>query len=429
MSTTKNTTLIKNVSIFDGTSDKLITGQDVVIEGNKFKELLPAGANAGGYDKVIDGSGGTLMPGLIDAHTHLALCRPPFEIESMRTLDYIGALSAIEAERYLMRGFTSVRDVAGPTLSLKILIDDGLAKGPRIYSSGAGLAQTAGHGDMRLYNERSMYFSNDRFKMADYGFFYLADGVDEVRKACRDALAKQVSQIKLCTGGGVTSLTDPLDSVQYTPEEVAAAVDETKRYGTYVAAHVHTDEGINVALDCGVKSIEHGLLIKEDTMKRLVQEDAWICPQSFIVSQPIEGNPVFANPIQKEKMLRAKAGAKNCFVWAKQYGAKVAWGTDMFGDRSAYDNTNLEFKTRAAYYSNAEQLRQVTGDNGRLLALSGLKNPYKEGELGVIKPGAYADLLIVEGNPVDDITLLLDYENNFKLIMKDGEVYKNTLPA
>jgi len=191
--------------------------------------------------------------------------------------------------------------------------------------------------------------------------------------------------------------------------------------------HVHADAGINAALDAGVKSIEHGMLIKEDTMKRLVDADAWLCPQAFIVMQPIEGNPVFANPIQKAKMQKAQDGAVNEFRWAKQYGAKVAWGTDMFGDRSAFDNTLREFEFRAQFYSNVEQLQQVTGNNGRLLELSNLKHPYPGSKLGVIEPGAYADLLIVDGNPLEDIMVMLDYENNFKLIMKDGKTYKNNL--
>ena len=420
--------LIKNVTIFDGLSDKLIVGSDVVLKGNKIARLIPSGGRDDSYDTVIDGKGGTLMPGLSDVHTHLALCRPPAELLNIRRWDYIGAVMTAEAERYLMRGFTTVRDVGGPTLGLKQAIDEGLTKGPRIFSSGMGLAQTAGHGDMRNPNAYSKYFVGEHFRLTDLGYFVLADGVAEVRKACREALASQASQIKICTGGGVTSLTDPLYSVQYTPEEVAAAVDEATRYGTYVAAHVHTDEGINVALDCGVKTIEHGLLIHEDTMKKLVDKGAWIVPQSYIVSKEAnEGNPVFADPIQSAKMVQAMDGSVNCFKWAKQYGAKVAWGTDMFGMRLAYDNTNLEFRTRAAYYSNLEQLKQVTSANGELLALSNLKHPYPGARLGVIEPDAYADLLIVDGDPIQDITIMLDYENNFKLIMKDGKVYKNTL--
>ncbi len=428
MAGSNDSTLIKNVSIFNGISDTLITGKDVVLEGNKIKTIIEAGDKEEKYDHVIDGGGGTLMPGLSDVHTHLALCQPPPVLLNLRRWDYIGAIMTNEAERYLMRGFTAVRDVGGPTLGLKQAIDDGFATGPRIFSSGMGLAQTGGHGDMRNPNAQSKYFVGEHFRFTDLGYFALADGVAEVQKACREALASQVSQIKICTGGGVTSLTDPLYSVQYTPEEVAAAVDEATRYGTYVAAHVHTDEGINVALDNGVKTIEHGLLIQEDTLKKLVDTDAWIVPQSYIVSHEAnDGNPTFADPIQKAKMDQARDGSTNCFKWAKQYGAKVAWGTDMFGTREAYDNTNLEFKTRAEYYSNADQLKQVTSANGELLALSNLKHPYPGAKLGVIEAGAYADLLIVDGNPIDDIMVMLDYENNFKLIMKDGVAYKNTL--
>ena len=425
---TKKTTLIKNVSIFNGTSEKLITGKDVVLAGNKIDKLIKKGSKEKQYDEVIDGKGGTLMPGLSDVHTHLALCQPPPVLLNQRRWEYIGAVMTNEAERYLMRGFTSVRDVGGPTIGLGRAIDDGFATGPRIFSSGMGLAQTGGHGDMRNPNAQSKYFYGEHFRFTDLGYFVLADGVAEVQKACRDTLASQASQIKICTGGGVTSLTDPLYSVQYTPEEVAAAVNEATRYGTYVAAHVHTDEGINVALDSGVKTIEHGLLIKEDTLKKLVDKDAWICPQAYIVSHEAnDGNPTFADPIQSAKMDQARAGSINCFKWAKKYGAKVAWGTDMFGTREAYDNTLLEFKTRAEYYSNIEQLKQVTSANGELLALSNLKHPYPGAKLGVIESGAYADLLIVDGNPIKDILVMLDYENNFKLIMKDGKAYKNTL--
>ena len=225
----------------------------------------------------------------------------------------------------------------------------------------------------------------------------------------------------------VSSVYDPLDATQYTLEEMKAAVAEAKRWGTYVFVHAHGDEAINQALDAGVKCIDHGMLIKEKTMQRIAKEGVWLSPQAFIVLQEIEGNPAFASPIQREKMERVQEGAKNEFKWAKKYGVKIAWGTDMFGARQAYDNTLQEFTFRAPYFTNIEQLQQVTGNNGQLLALSGIRNPYPLGQLGVIKPGAYADLLIVDGNPLEDIKVMLDYENNFKLIMKDGKVYKNTL--
>jgi len=428
METKEKTTLIKNVSIFNGTSDQLISGQDVVLAGNKIKSIVASGGKEDAYDAVIDGGGGTLMPGLIDAHTHLVICANIPEIMGVYPMDYTLALAGVEASRYLMRGFTTVRDVGGPTLGLKQLIDQGLSTGPRIFSSGMGISQTAGHGDWRWGNAKSSYFTGVPNFWTENNYFFLADGVAEVQKAVREALARQASQVKVCVGGGVTSLTDPLESVQYTEEELKAANDEAKRFGTYVCTHVHWDTGIKNALDAGIMSIEHGLCIQEDTMKQLVDQDAWIVPQSYIVSHEAnDGNPTFANPIQKAKMDKARDGSVKCFQWAKQYGANVGWGTDMFGNRKAYDNTNLEFKTRAEYFSAAEQLKQATSDNATLLAMSGNKNPYKDGKLGVIEPAAYADMLIIDGNPIEDIMVMLDYENNFKMIMKDGKVYKNTL--
>ncbi len=428
MTATETTSVIRKVSMFNGTSAKLTTGQDVVLAGNKIKEMVASGGDETPYDAVIDGGGGTLMPGLIDAHTHLAICANIPEMMGVYPMDYTLALAGVEASRYLMRGFTTVRDVGGPTLGLKQLIDQGLSTGPRIFSSGMGISQTAGHGDWRWSNSKSSYFTGATNFWTENNYFFLADGVPEVQKAVRETLAKQASQVKVCVGGGVTSLTDPLDSVQYTEEELKAANDEAKRFGTYVCVHVHWDTGIKNALDAGIMSIEHGLCIQEDTMKQLVDQGAWIVPQSYIVSHEAnDGNPTFANPIQKAKMDMAREGSVKCFTWAKKYGANVGWGTDMFGTRKSYDSTNLEFKTRAEYYSAAEQLKQATSDNAKLLSMSGAKTPYKEAKLGVIEPEAYADLLIVDGDPTQDIMLMTDYENNFKLIMKDGVAYKNTL--
>jgi imidazolonepropionase-like amidohydrolase len=196
VATTENTVLIKNVSIFDGTSDRLITGQDVILRGNKVDKLTETGGEEASYDELIDGNGGVLMPGLIDAHTHLAICASIPKMMSAYTWDYIGPLMGAEAERYLMRGFTTVRDVGGPTLGLKQLIDEEMIKGPRIFSSGMGISQTAGHGDWRFMNSKSSYFTGERNSWTDMNYFYLADGVAEVQKAVREALAGQAAHGK-----------------------------------------------------------------------------------------------------------------------------------------------------------------------------------------------------------------------------------------
>jgi imidazolonepropionase-like amidohydrolase len=315
-----------------------------------------------------------------------------------------------------------------PVFGLKQAIDQGLIHGPRIFPSGAVISQTSGHGDFRNFNAKSGYFSGSENYFTEMGYSYLADGVPEVQKAVRESLRLGASQIKVTAGGGVTSLYDPLDATQYTLEEMKAAVAEAERWGTYVMVHAHTDAAIIQALDAGVKSIEHGMLIKSSTMKRIAKEGAWVSPQAFIVLQDVAGNPTFSSPIQRAKLQRTQDGAADEFKWAKEYGVKIAWGTDMFGARAAYDTVLKEFEYRAPFFSNLEQLQQVTGNNGELLSLSGIRNPYPVGKLGVIEKGAYADLLIVEGNPLKDINVMMDPENNLKLIMKDGKVYKNTLP-
>jgi imidazolonepropionase-like amidohydrolase len=418
--------LFTNVNVFDGVHDKLIKNANVVVTGKKITGVSTEDmAVAGG--RVIDGGGRTLMPGLIEAHGHLAIVTNPAEIAHNRTFDYIGALMGVEAERYLMRGFTTVRDAGGPVHGLKQAIDEGWVSGPRIFPSGAIVSQTSGHADFRDFNGKSSYFDGATDTFKELGYAFLADGVPEVQKAVRENLRLGASQIKVTAGGGVTSLYDPLDATQYTLEEMKAAVAEADRWGTYVMVHAHTDEAIIQALDAGAKSIEHGMLIKETTMKRIAREGAFLSPQTFIVLQDISNNPTFADPIQREKMQRTQAGVRNELEWAKKYKVKIAWSTDMFGTRAAFDSVLKEFEYRAPFFSNAEQLKQVTGNNGELLALSGIRNPYPSGALGVIQPGAYADLLIVAGNPLEDIKVMMDPEANLKLIMKDGKIYKNTL--
>lgn len=418
--------LLENVRVFDGIHDQLTDITSVLVENNFIKEISPNGTAADNAT-IIDGGGRVLMPGLIEAHGHLSLNTNPVEIGNRRTWDYIGVLMGKEAERYLMRGFTTVRDAGGPVFGLKQAIDEGLVNGPRIFPSGAVISQTSGHGDFRNYNGTSSYFTGVKYNFTELGFCFLADGVTEVQKAVRENLRMQASQIKVMAGGGVTSFYDPLDITQYTLEETKTAVAEAERWGTYVMTHTYTDHAINQALDAGVKCIEHGMLIKEDTMKRIADVGAWLSLQAFLVLLPVEKNPMLSSPAQRTKMQQVQDAAKNEFQWASDYGVKVAWGTDLFGARQAYDNVMNEFAFRAPFFSHGEQLKQVTGNNGELLSLSGIRNPYPEGKLGVIEPGAYADLLIVEGNPLEDIRVMMNPEDNLKLIAKDGKVYKNTL--
>ncbi len=419
--------LFTNVNVFDGTSDGLAMGQEVRVEGNRIEAVGTNLDTAGAT--VIDGGGRTLMPGLIEGHGHVMTTENPIKILSTMDAVELGARGLKRANTYLMSGFTTVRDAAGNCFGVKKAVDAGVLPGARIFCPGAGISQTSGHGDFRFPNDGSAYFDGpDLAGVAQrYRMTILADGVPEVQKAVREQLFRGASHIKAMAGGGVTSLVDPLEATQYTLEETKAIVQEAIRYGTYVMAHVHTDEAINMALDAGVMSIEHGALIEEKTVERIAKMGVYFSAQTYIALQDPGGNPALQDPVQIAKLKRTAEGVRDAMRWAKQHEVKVLWGTDIFGPEKFFETFVQEFAYRDEFFTPIEQLQQVTGLNGEVLALSGLKNPYPEGPLGVIKPGAYADILLVDGDPTQDIVLMTKPEENLRIIMKDGVIYKNTL--
>jgi imidazolonepropionase-like amidohydrolase len=422
-------TLITNVNVWDGTSDQLATGQDVLVEGNLIKQV-GAGLQAGSGATVIDGGGRTLIPGLIEAHAHLSLHGDLFQIRNEFNWMYIGAKSGVEAGYMLMRGFTTARDAAGPTVGLQKVIDAGHVPGPRIYPAGPPLSQTGGHFDIRGLNEPNYYFLGVPDAKQWMEFAYLADGVPEVQKAAREIFRKGASHIKIMAGGGVATVYDPLDGLQFTPEEIRAIVVECEKLGSYAMAHIYTPEAITIALEAGVKCIDHGMLIDDKTMKLLKDKDAFLVPSLGVgLFTPEELAFAWPTPETKAKGARIIAGMENEVILAKKHKVKIGFGTDFFGPtNAAFAMQSLEFKARAKYFTGLEILKQATSTNADILAMSGpMMNPYLEGPLGVIKEGAYADMLIVDGNPLEDILLLVEPEKNLKLIMKDGKVYKNTL--
>jgi len=421
-------TLITNVKIFDGESETLKDGP-VLIENNLIK-AIGAGAKAPDGATVIDGGGRTLMPGLIEAHAHLSLHGNLFQMRNDFNWMYIGAKSGAEAGRMLMRGFTTARDAAGPVIGLRKAIDAGHVKGPRIYAAGPGLSQTGGHFDIRGLSEPNYYFLGVADPKQWMEFAYLADGVPEVQKATREIFRKGASHIKIMAGGGVATVYDPLDGLQFTPEEIRAIVVEAEKVGSYVMAHIYTPDAITIALNAGVRSIDHGMLIDDKAMKLLKKKDAFLVPSLAIgLFTPEELSFAWPTKETREKGARIIAGMKNEVALAKKYKVKIGFGTDAFGpSRNEFAIQSLEFKARAAYFKPVEILRQVTSINAALVAMSGpMMNPYKDGPLGVIKEGAYADILIVDGNPLEDILLLGEPDKNIRVIMKDGEIYKNTL--
>lgn len=425
--------LITNVNIFDGKSEKLRPEMSVLIEGEKITRVarsIPAPENS----EVIDGNGRTLMPGLIEAHGHLFTNVSAEVGTALMYWDESGARMAHRAEHYLDLGFTTVRDTAGWVMGVKKVIDDGTIPGPRIYAAGPGISQTSGHGDFRLPFQRNPYMGRlpenphaDVGNLNRLGHITLADGVDEVRKAVRENLAAGSAFIKLMAGGGIASYSDPLESVQYTKEELAAAQEEAAHYGTYVTAHAHMDEAINNALDAGIRHFEHASIMSDETMKRLGKAGAYICPSAYLFLQPPEENTSWTNNIQRAKAQLAYDGVDNVLRNAGKYGIKVLWGTDVIGSAATFEKLVKEWEYRAPYFPNAEQLRQVTSINAEVLALTTFRNPYPAGPLGVIEEGAYADILLVDGNPIEDIMIMTEPRKNFHLIMKNGRIHKNVI--
>jgi imidazolonepropionase-like amidohydrolase len=419
----KQQTLFTNIKVFNGIDDKLIA-QDVLVEGNLIMKM-GKGLKAGKGAIVIDGGGHVLMPGIIEAHNHLSLPISPEEIFNDKDWFYVGAAGAEEARRYLMRGWTTVRDIGGPTQDLKRAIDDGVVLGPRIYTSGPIISQTSGHGDFRDSNDPNPNMVTEK------SFWYqkcvfIADGPDEVTRAVRESLRLGAVQIKMMAGGGVSSKYDPLDAVQYSLEEFRAGVKAAENWNTYVAVHAYTDRSIQIAIEAGVKVIEHGQLMTEETAKLMAEKGIWLSTQAQVLNVP-EEQLAFLSSVSMKKYRRVKEGLDNQMKYAKKHGLKVAFGTDLFGTRQNFNDTVKEFSARLQWFTPVEILRQATSGNAELLELTGPLNPYQDGPLGVIKEGAYADLLIVDGNPLKDIRVLEDTENNIRIIMKDGVIYKNTL--
>jgi imidazolonepropionase-like amidohydrolase len=419
--------LIRNVNIFDGLHDGLVPGS-VLVEGNLIKAVVPDDDVPRPGSTVIDGGGRTLMPGLSDAHVHLMLNAAPHMSIYNDQWSYVGAQAVAGARAMLLRGFTTVRDVGGPVTGLKRAIDQGLVDGPRILPSGPFISQTAGHGDLSTSPTRpSPHFAGIPDMAALMGWSLVADGVAEVQKAAREALRSGAVQVKVMAGGGVSSYFDPLHTIQYTSEELRAAVVAAENWGTYVAVHVYTDKAVRLCIEAGVKSIEHGPLLTEETVKLLAEENVWLCPQAYLSGMTPEELKIAGTPAES-KMREVNLKSEAVFGYAKKHNVKIAWGTDLFGSPEKQALQPLEFKARTRYFSNYEILRQATSLNAELFKLSGKLHPYKEGELGVIAEGAYADLLLVDGNPLEDVEVMLDPAKNFDLIMKDGKIHKNTLP-
>lgn len=410
-----------NLQLFDGVTAQLRSGVNVRVQGNHITDIVAAGEALGDVER-IDCGGKVLMPGLIDAHWHSTLCGISEMVAMTADIAYVHLVAAREAQNTLMRGFTSVRDAGGPSFALKRAIDEGLVHGPRIYPSGAMVSQTAGHGDFRMRYE--VPATPDVLSHAEMaGVSAIANGHDEVLRRAREQLMLGASQIKLMAGGGVTSLYDPLSSTQFTDAELRAGVAAANDWGTYVMVHVYNPAGIQRALQAGVKSIEHGQLADEETVRMIADHGAWWSLQPFFGDE--DANP-HADPRAQAKQKLIAQGTQNAYEFAQKYNIKTAWGTDiLFAPNVLPRHTHMLAKL-TKLYSPLEVLRMATGQNGELLGMSGARNPYGS-SVGTIVPGGLADLLVIDGDPTHNLDALTDPQKNLNLIMKDGKIYKNTL--
>lgn len=413
-------TLITNVNVFDSVNAKLLKNMSVLIDGDRIKSVEPSAAKAPANTTVIDGGGRTLIPGLIDTHMHIFMSASSREeLESAKDPAKLHANAEAESNAILLRGFTSVRDVGGPVFGLKRKIDKGELPGPRIYPSGGMLSQTSGHGDFRTPQERSRRWGGQVSPGELLGVGFIADGRDEVLTATRENLRAGATQIKVMAGGGAASAYDPLDVTQYTLDELKAAVEAADDWNTYVTVHAYTPKAVRRAIDAGVKCIEHGQLLDEETVQLLAKKDIWLSLQA------LDPAPEGADPNVRAKKAEVVKGTDNAFTWAKKHGVKLAYGTDIMFMPTKNNNQSTDMVKLKQWFSSAEALRIITYNNGRLLALSGPRNPY--GKLGVIEKDAMADLILVDGDPTASLDLIGDPGKNFKIIMKGGKIFKNTL--
>ena len=412
-------TLFKNVHVLDVRAGRLLEDHQVLVEGDTIRELSgrPITTSAA---QVIDGGGRTLMPGLIDCHVHVTFSATNLALLA-QTPNTTLALRALPILRgMLRRGFTTVRDAGGADWALKQAIEDGMdgtVIGPRLFVSGPALSPTGGHGDFRPRSDRLQPIGCGCLRLASTR---VVDGVDEVRRTVRELLQMGADQIKIMSSGGVASPTDPVNALGYSLEETRAIVDEAAARHTIVLAHAYTPEAIRRAVECGVRSIEHGNLIDAPTAALMAERGAVAVP-TLITYEALarDGLRLGLGAESAAKIEQVRAAGLSSLEVFKAAGVKLAFGTDLLG--GSHDLQSEEFLIRAQVQSNLEVLQSATLIGAELLGQSG--------RLGEIVPGALADLLLVDGNPLDDLACLTGQGERIPLVMQGGLVRFNELPT
>lgn len=405
--------LFENCNLLDTISGGILPGHSVLIENSKIMEVSEKSIKTSGAARY-DLKGKTLMPGLCDAHVHLTAIELDLTKSSSLPPSYITANSLRVGENMLKRGFTTVRDAGGADWGLALTIKEGIFECPRLLFCGHALSQTGGHGDLR---SRGDDYRDYRYpSVGELGF--ICDGVTEVRRAVRDELRKGATHIKIMASGGVASPTDPVNSNQFSLEELRAIVEEAEAANTYVMAHAYTAASIKRALDCGIRSIEHGNLIDEETLDLLIAKNAFLVPTLATYEMLFKKDMSLSVPeglIEKAGDLREKSITS--FEMAYRKGAKIAFGTDLLGPFHKYQS--IEFTLRRQVMRPLDIIRSATVVCAELFNM--------KGEIGEISPGAYADILVIDGNPLEDIKLLQAEHNRLRVIMKEGRFIINSL--
>ncbi len=430
-------TLITNVNIFDCKDDKLVTGMNVLVEGNKIKTIskdaIPTNVGA----TVIAGGDRTLMPGLIDNHVHLMLNgKGLLDIEANQTWEDLAINGVAMAELYLKEGFTTVRDIGGANGGLTRAINAGIIIGPRVYPSGAFIGGRGGHADFALYSS----LPGRETQMSRLNMSIEANGADQVLQAARNNFRQGASQIKIMQTGGVASLFDPWQLNGMTEDEIKAAVQIANDYQSYVAAHSYTKVAMLRALNLGVKTIEHGFMFDGDIAKLMQRKGAYIVTNLTAFSPLLAEISALNDPRNQYKLKTAQAAFGNYLDNVRKYKPKRGHNTDCVGNVVVCkDQIAYEKYLNGHFFGNHAALVSMTSIGGEIAALSGpVANPYPETKLGVIEEGATADILLVDGNPLEDLSAIGAVEKWFdapprdgvktiRIIMKDGVIYKNTL--
>ncbi|MBN8957692.1 MAG: amidohydrolase family protein [Rhizobiales bacterium] len=405
--------LLKNAAIVDGAADKPVTGMNVLIEGDRFREVSdkPIKSSA----QVIDLKGKTLMPGLIDCHVHVIASLVNLAQNALLPNSLIAARASGIMHAMLMRGFTTVRDVGGADVGLKLASEEGSIIGPRLVMSGKALSQTGGHADLRgPYDarERDYYIR----QLGSLG--RICDGVPEARRAAREELKGGADFIKIMANGGVASPTDPIQYFGFSREEVTAIVEEAEMARTYVAAHLYTDDAIRRCVECGVKSVEHANLITPATAKLMVERGAWAVP-TLVTFEALkqEGESLGLPPVSIGKIDDVRLSGLKSLDIMRSAGVTMAYGTDLLGDM--HRRQSEEFTIRAQVLPVQEVIASATSVAADVVGM--------KGRLGVIAPDAFADLIVVDGDPLKGIAVLTGQGDRMAAIMKGGEFVKNTL--